>query len=485
MKQKEMHLIDYFLVLRRRRWVLVSAFFLVVLTASVGAYRKPEPVSKFQATATLVVKPDRPALVNIRGSEPFYQEYFNEGVDQRTQLHILKSRAMLERLVSELDIPKYGLNPGEDERIIQKVSRAIQIIPVSGTYLVKIIATEATPEKAVQLANTMSEVYIEYNMQTKLSSARKTLVWLNEQIVDLRSKVQDSYEALSDFQETNKVISLEMAPEVQASKLAALNAAYAQAKKTRIAAEARLSELQKIRRQGGGIETDMAMSLDAPALEKIREEITAAKIERASLLQSYKKKHPKIKQLDAKLDSLYQNLARGVNNLFQKLETDASIFRSEERHAAEALAAFKQEAVEINSKRLEYSKLKSEVSSTEELYNMLFRQLRETSVTGELVEESTIRILESARNADDITAPLNRGQIIGVGALIGLLLGVGLAFLFEYFDKTVKTPDDIEMHLGLPVLGTIPKIDKKQGKIRGKSSPSLRAKKHYALEGGK
>jgi capsular polysaccharide biosynthesis protein len=116
---------------------------------------------------------------------------------------------------------------------------------------------------------------------------------------------------------------------------------------------------------------------------------------------------------------------------------------------------------------------------------MLFRQLKETSITGELVEENTIRILESARNASNITTPLNRGQIVGVGGVIGLLLGIGLAFLFEYFDKTVKTPDDIETHLGLSVLGTIPKIDRKQKKIGGKSSPSLQAKKHYALEGGK
>ncbi|MCP4403874.1 MAG: GumC family protein [bacterium] len=462
----------------------MSAFFLVLVTASVGAYRKPDPTPKFQAVATLIVKPDRPALVNIRGGQPFYQEYFNEGVDQRTQLHILKSRAMMERLVSELDLTKYGVKPGDEERVLNRVSQSVQIIPVSGTYLVRIIATEMTPEKAIQLANTMAEVYIEYNMQTKLSSARKTLVWLNEQIVDLRSKVQDSYEALSDFQEKNKVLSLEMAPEVQAAKLAELNGGYERAKQERIVAETRLAELQKIRRQGGRIEANLAMSVDAPALDKLREDITATEIERTGLLQSYKEKHPKIKQLDVKLDSLRQNLMTGLNNLFQKLETNVSVLRSKESNAADSLTKFKQDAVEISTKRLEYSKLKGEVTSTEELYNLLFRQLKETSITGELVEKNTIRILESARTSQNITTPLNRGQITGFGGIIGLLLGVGLAFLFEYFDKTIKTPEDIEMYLGLPVLGTIPKIDKKQKKIAGKSSSSLQHNEHYALQGG-
>jgi hypothetical protein len=72
------------------------------------------------------------------------------------------------------------------------------------------------------------------------------------------------------------------------------------------------------------------------------------------------------------------------------------------------------------------------------------------------------------------------------GVIIGFVLGIGLAFLFEYFDKTVKTPEDVEYFLDLPVLGTIPKIDKANNKLYGKSSASLSSKKkYYALEGGK
>ena len=294
MKQKDVHLVDYFLVLRRRRWIVFSAFLLVTITTTIGIYRKPDPIPKYQANATLVVKPDRPALVNMQGGQPFYQEYFNEGVDQRTQLHILKSREMLERLVRELDLTKYGVKPGDEERVIAKIRQTVEIVPVAGTYLVKIIATEMTPENAINLANTMAEVYIEYNLQTKLSSARKTLVWLNEQIVDLRTKVQDAYSALSDFQEDNKILSLEMAPEVQAAKLAELNNAYQKAKDNRLEAETRLSELQKVREQGTNFGTDIAISLNVPVLEQLRGEITSAKIERANLLQSYKEKHPRL-----------------------------------------------------------------------------------------------------------------------------------------------------------------------------------------------
>lgn len=483
MKEKETHLFDYFLVLRRRRWVLFSTFILVVISATIGAYRKPEPIPRYQATTTLVVTPDRPALVNIRGSQPFYQQYFDEGVDQRTQLQILTSRVILERLVDELGILAPNSSVDQEEAIIENIRRSIGVDQVPGTYLVRIITSHNTPEGAIQLANTMAEVYIEYNLQVKLSSARKTLIWLNEQIVDLRSKVQDAYAALSTYQNQNQVLSLEMSPDVQAQKLTELNNAYDQARQERIEIEARLAELKKWQQHGGEIGAEIIISIDDPVLEKLRAEIMEAEIEQSNLLQSYKEKHPKIKQAELKVQTLRQNLRKATDTLLKKLETNVSVARVKEQSLAESLAKFKREAIEMNNKRLEYSKLKSEVSSTEELYNLLFRQLKETSITGDL-ERNNIRILEPARTARNITEPLQREQIIGFGVLIGLLLGIGLAFLFEYFDKTIKNPEDVEYHLGLPVLGTIPKIDKSYGRTYGRTS-SLSSKKRYALEGEK
>ncbi len=484
MKEREIHLFDYFLVLRRRRWVLFSTFLLVVIVVTIGAYQKPKPISVYQSTATLVVKPDRPALVNIRGGQPFYQQYFDEGVDQRTQLQILKSRVIIERVVNELHLFDQEISSQNQENIIGSISQAIDVAQVPGTYLIKVVAKRNSPENAIELANTMADVYIEYNLQTKLSSARKTLVWLNEQIVDLRSKVQDAYTALSDYQNRNQILSLEMAPEVQAAKLAELNNVYTRARQERIEAETRLVELRKLERQGIDSEDGLAMTLNNPILENLRSEIVTAEIERANLLQSYKERHPKVKQTDVKIQTLRQNLATSITTLFKKLEADASVLRAKEATLADARAKFKNEAIEINAKRLEYSKLKGEVSSTEELYNLLFRQLKETSITGNL-ERNNIRILEPARTASDITEPLKREQILAFGAIIGLLLGIGLAFLFEYFDKTIKNPEDAEHYLGLPVLGTIPKIDKTQKKVYGKSSSLTVKSKQYALEGGK
>ena len=150
-----------------------------------------------------------------------------------------------------------------------------------------------------------------------------------------------------------------MAPEVQAAKLAELNNAYQSAKNNRTEAETRLRELQKIREQGFDYLKEIAISLNDPVLEQLRAETTAAKIERANLLQSYKEKHPKIKQMDLKLETLQQNLLSAISTQFQKLETDVKVLRTREQNQAEALEAFKKDAVAINAKRLEYSKLKN------------------------------------------------------------------------------------------------------------------------------
>jgi succinoglycan biosynthesis transport protein ExoP len=484
MKEKETHLVDYFLVLRRRRWVMFSTFLLVVISAAIGAYRKPEPIPQYQAITTLVVKPDRPALVNISGAQPFYQQYFDEGVDQRTQLQILTSRVIIERLVDALGLLKPDSSTAIEEAVIEQIRHAISVEHIPGTYLVKIIAYDHSPERVIQLANTMAEVYIEYNLQVKLSSARKTLVWLNEQIVDLRSKVQDAYAALSKYQNQNQVLSLEISPEAQAQKLAELNYAHDQAKQERIEAETRLTELRKWQQQNGGFGAEIIASIEDPVLEKLRTELMEAEIERTNLSQSYKEKHPKIKEVEVKIQMLHQNLGKALETVFKKLETNLSIAQAKEETLAAALEKFKRDAIEMNTKRLEYSKLKGEVSSTEELYNLLFQQLKETSITSDL-ERNNIHVLEPARTARNITQPLQREQIIGFGVIIGLLLGVGLVFLVEYFDKTIKNPEDVERYLGLSVLGTIPKIDKDYGKAYGRASSLSSKKKQYVLEAGK
>ena len=149
------------------------------------------------------------------------------------------------------------------------------------------------------------------------------------------------------------------------------------------------------------------MTLNDPVLEKLRAEITDAEIERSNLLQSYKDKHPKVKQAELKLQMLRENMLDTVNTLFQKLESDVTVLRAKEQAAAQSLDLFKQDAVEMNTKRIEYSKLKSELASSEELHNLLFRQLKETSVTENLVDKNMIRILEPARTADNIPCRSN------------------------------------------------------------------------------
>lgn len=482
LKQKEIHLFDYVLVLRRRRWILLSTFLLVSIAVAVGAYKKAEPIPLYRSSTTLVVQADRPALVNMQGGQPFYQQYFDEGVDQRTQLQILTSRVILERLIDELGLINAADTPEAKDYMVEKLRSSINVVQIPGTYLVRITARDNSKEQSIRLANTMAEVYIEYNLQVKLSSARKTLVWLNEQIVDLRAKVQNAYDALSSYQNKNQVLSLEMSPELQAQKLAELNFSYEQARDNRIETETRLNEFRKWRQQqGSDIRTDLTISMQDPIIEKLRVELMDAEIERSNLLQSYKEKHPTVVQIDLKIQGLRQNLDNALNTLFQQFETEVSIARARERSVAETLADFKREAIETNTKRLEYSKLKSEVTSTEELYNLLFKQLKETSITGDL-ERNNIRVLEPAQSARNITEPLQREQIIGFGVIIGLVLGVGLAFIFEYFDKTVKNPEDVEVYIGLPVLGTIPKIDHATDKRQGKA---VSAKKHFALEGEK
>jgi uncharacterized protein involved in exopolysaccharide biosynthesis len=166
-----------------------------------------------------------------------------------------------------------------------------------------------------------------------------------------------------------------------------------------------------------------------------------------------------------------------VDSLFKAKEAEVAVLRARENALQESINQYKQETITTNTKAVEYAVLQREVTSNEELYNILLRQLKETSVMGGL-EKNNIRVLERAK-ARDITPKLKRLQTILFGSALALVLSVALAFLREYFDRSIKTPDDIEYYLGLPVLGIVPKV------VPDKNAPSLAEKEPSALAEGK
>lgn len=472
-EEKQLRFIDYWMILRRRQWVIFSIFIIVTSSVIVWSYMRPDPKPLYEAATTLIIDYERPALVTVGGQKSAYENYFSESYDLKTQLGILNSNVMAERVITTLKLADPEKDPDGYEKVLKEYQRRVGVSPVPETRMVKAVAKDSDPEKAEKLANTLADVYIDHNLQTKLTAARRAVSWLNEQIVDLKTKVKEAQDALQRYQKEHEIFSLEGNQRIQSEKLAELNTMQVQVKERRVEAETLLAELRKFQDQQLSAAAVANANLNIPSLVSLNTELVSAEIELTNLQQTYKEKHPKIQQAELRIQTLKEKLKNEVDSLLKAKEAEVAVLRARENALLDSIEQYKQETINSNKKALEYATLQREVTSNEELYNILLRQLKETSVTGGL-EKNNIRILERAK-AKDITPKLNRPRDILIGSLVALALGVFLAFVREYFDRSIKTPDDVEYYLDLPVLGIVPKV------VPTKNALGLRGQEPSAL----
>jgi capsular exopolysaccharide synthesis family protein len=129
---------------------------------------------------------------------------------------------------------------------------------------------------------------------------------------------------------------------------------------------------------------------------------------------------------------------------------------AQERSLTSALEQQKREALDLNRKGIEYNSLARDAASNRQIFDSLMQRTKETNISGEL-KASNIRVVDAAEPPRRPVSPNTRNSLL-LAILGGATLALGLAFFFEYVDNSVKTPDEIKRHLGLPFLGMVPAV---------------------------
>jgi uncharacterized protein involved in exopolysaccharide biosynthesis len=143
-----------------------------------------------------------------------------------------------------------------------------------------------------------------------------------------------------------------------------------------------------------------------------------------------------------------------VETALRSVEAEYKVAKAREDALAARMDAVKRETLDLNEKEIQYTALQREVGSNQQLYDVVLKRVKETGLSGGL-ETNNVRIVEEAQVPRSPVRPriwLN----ISLALVVGLMLGAGLAFFVEYFDNTIKTPEEAERYLGLPTLGMIP-----------------------------
>jgi uncharacterized protein involved in exopolysaccharide biosynthesis len=309
------------------------------------------------------------------------------------------------------------------------------------------------PAVAAEVANALARQYTKHNLDIKLKGAQDALAWLTEQMSGLKTKVQESSVALQNYRVKSGIMGLQEQRQITAQKIMDFNKAYLEAQAQRLSIEAKMNELTRIANDRGGSQTIFTVA-DSPLIQKLKAEASDLEVQKSKALKVYKDKHPEVLKLQAQIDQVAQKIDAEIRTMLRAVQTEYRVARAREETLLGNVNQLRKEGQELNEKEIQYLALQREADSNQQLYEAVLKRLKETGVTGGL-ETNNVSVIEEAPVPRAPIKPRKTINLI-VSVLVGLFVGVGVALSIEYFDTTVKTPDDVERYLGLPVIGIVP-----------------------------
>jgi succinoglycan biosynthesis transport protein ExoP len=466
------HLLDYWHVILKRRWVVLSCFLVVFSTVAIGTL-KEEPV--YQGKVLLEINPEPPNVLNFKE----FLQIDTQNVDsyRETQYRVLQSRSLAERVVRDLKLYLYpefyrsrrlfGLIESDPKKIpspsdpappdssqdafrnsVTNFLNLVDVSPIRRSNLVEVSFNSRDPKLAERIANQLASDYIDQNLQVKWDETIKASDWLQSQLVGLKGKLEKSEDALQTYAQRNSILFVDEKKNLVNERLAQLQTEYTKAQADRFQKESLYNLVQ------AGKVQDLPGFLSNQLIQQLTVRLSELQREYSQLTATVKPDYPKAVALKRQIDTVQTSLDHEKKALAQNIVDDYRSALANEQYLSKALDEQKGVVNDIAERTIQYNILKREVDTNEQLYEGLLQRLKEAQVSAGL-KASNIRIVDAAevpKSPVKPRVPLD----LALGAILGLGLGVGLAFFQEYLDKTLKSPDEVERLVRLPSLGLLP-----------------------------
>ncbi|WP_128891295.1 polysaccharide biosynthesis tyrosine autokinase [Erythrobacter sp. HKB08] len=415
----------------------------------------------------------------------------------QTQLDVLLSRGMAERVVDRLNLTRddtyferMGLSAPEvaaPGRTMAETRRAIIAANLQGNVsaelprysrVVDIGFTSPDATYASQIANAYIETFIASNLQRKFDSSSYAREYLEQQLELAKDRLEESEKAQVDYARRFGLVDIpdtserDGAVSIVQTNLAEANAALNAARTARILAE---EQYRVAQRSNGFSIPDVQDNAYIQSLQRQRAEISA---EMAQDAERYREEHPVMQQHAEKLRGIERQLDRAVSDtrgsLRQRYE---AAMRNEQRLAAQVERLQAGTAAE-QSERVQYNILSREAATNRAMYDALLQRYKEISASAG-VSTNNISLVDRAELPG---GPIRPRPLINIG--LALFAGLALTGLFifarEFIDDAARTPDDVTDRLRLPFLGTVPRLESAEHIVEELDRPKSNASESFA-----
>jgi polysaccharide biosynthesis transport protein len=497
--KKEIDLLDIWRIALKRKWIIVSAVVVILIVTAVHLFTR---MPLYRATATVIIENPSSNILSINDAFPTspYQYDFT-GAYFNTQLKLLTSRSLAERVARKMNLsdrPELQASQGENKNIFQTfkdfvtlkwlfkskppeedadsdlafernpnevyaftVLGGLSVTPIEETRLVNVSYSSPHPQLAADVVNVLVEEFINYSIEMRYEATQQASEFLNEQIAQLRSELSAKEREIQRYGEEKELLYLSDQESSIVSKFQDLDSAATNAEIARIRAESAYLELRDL-------EVDsLPQYISNPMIQNLKTEYSQMLNTYQEKLKTFKPSYPEMVSLSARIDSMRNQLKEEIQKAVEAAESDYKAALKEENKLKALLNEQRKDVIKMNNNAILYNSLRIEIENKRTLLNSLLARQNETLVSARLkgLKSSNIKIIDSALVPGGPYYP-NKRRGLMMGILLGLFVGVGLAFAVDYVDNTIKEPEEAERLVELPSLGIIPFVSK-DGVMKG------------------
>ncbi len=452
----KLHFLDYWRVLRARAGVIALVFLLTMVTAGITTYFLPR---QYFSQVTLEVKPDDTGVKVFGNADP---RGSRDPQFAPTQFQILRSKEILYPVIDTLGLDQKwaaGGRPLPKEQAYFRLIGMLDMEEIRNTDLITIGVYSTEPTEAANIANSIAVVYQDKRRSDQTKLLTQGLGQVEEEVAKQRKVVVEASAAAAKLRIEQNIIdpnpeSLDNSDMITRPVVAdEQKAEDAKAELARL--KAQIEQIDKLSSEAlmVGLHT---LGIDDPTIAKTLPIYQDAEIEKARLLNSgLGPNHPRIKALQAIEQVQGRQLSEAVAALKQSLQTKERIQEATVAEFDSKLAASRDLYQKSRNQSEEYIDAKNKYIQAKRVLESAELNLNSQSMQSRI----SIQPAKLWERAEPALYPAKPNVIayLMLAALVGLIVGVGLAFFLEYLDTSVKTLDDVEKFLGIPVLAVVPK----------------------------
>ncbi len=334
-----------------------------------------------------------------------------------------------------------------------RVLGSVRAVPRLGTRLLDIHVRQQDPLFARDLAEDIADGVIRYKLEQRMRSSNSATEFLQQEVERIKIALEKSETELQAYRDEHQAISLEEGQNLVIAQLNSANSQFTEAARQRVQLETDIAAIAAMKDESPEALLQVQSVSNLPAVAAVNQAIAAKEAEFAALKLRYKHKHPKYLACVAELDSLRERLHTTLLESRRLLEAGYEASKANELKFRDSLREHEERAMNLDRIAIRYNVLKREVQSNKTLYESVLNRLKEVDVTKGL-ETSELRIHDFTHASDQPVWPEpSKNMANAVGA--GVALAFGIIFLLHFLDRTIKTVQQIENSLHLPVLTTI------------------------------